>query len=423
MRVLFIIPPHPYREMPVSDGMPLGVLYLAATIQHSHDIKIIDAYSHPSEDILTHILEFKPDVVAISIPFRLVEKTAFKIALDIRKNSDSKIIIGGIHATLASERICKTFTYDFFIPGEAESRFKNLIKCLESGREYYPDGVYLQSDAGITHSNILPPNIDKLPYPARDILPMRESYMERILTSRGCGFNCGFCSSRNFWGTFRGRKPDSIIDELESIYSERGLVPVSFADDSFTYDRKRLIKFCDRMIERGVKTGGLGFSSHPLRLDEEVLEKTRKVGFDSIFLGLESANPEILKLVGKTYNHEKIERLIEFGTKLGFSIHASFMIGLPQETKEDIERTLIWADNLPLNSIGFHIFYPFEGCAIRENPDKYGIKILEGPEHVGDIDGEAVIQNGVLSSIEILEYYYRAKALAVKRAKTKNAAT
>ncbi len=410
MRVLFIIPPHPTRDMPISDGMPLGTLYLASMIRENHDVKVIDAYSQPSENIISHLTEFNPDVVAISIPFRLVEKNAQKTAQAVRENSNAKIIIGGIHATLAYERIRQSISHDFFIPGEAELKFKTLIESLEAGITDYPDGVLSESDS---------PDIDNLPFPARNLLPKREIYTERILTSRGCGFNCGFCSSRKFWGAFRGRNPDLIIDELEFIYSERGLVPVSFADDSFTYDRTRVIEFCDRMMERKVKTGGLGFSSHPIRLDEEILEKTREVGFDSIFLGLESANPEILKNIGKTYDHDKIERLIEYGIKLGFSIHASFMIGLPRESKEDIERTLIWARNMPLNSIGFHIFYPFEGCAIRETPDKYGIKIQERPEHDGDIDGEAVIHNGVLSSTEILDYYYRAKAMAKQKNKIK----
>ena len=193
--------------MPVNDGMPLGALYLVSMIRENHDSRIVDAYSQPSENIASHVLDFKPDAVALSIPFRLVEKTAEKAAADIRKNSDAVIIIGGIHATLASERIRRIIPYDFFIPGEAESRFKNLIECLDSDRGYYPDGVYSKSDAAITHSNTLPPDLDKLPYPARDLLPKRETYMERILTSRGCGFNCGFCSSRKFWGSFRGRNP------------------------------------------------------------------------------------------------------------------------------------------------------------------------------------------------------------------------
>lgn len=417
MRVLFIIPPHPSRDMPISDGMPLGTLYLAAMIRENHDVKVIDAYSQPSENMANHLSEFNPDVVALSIPFRLVEKSAQRTVQKIREISNAKIIIGGIHATLAAERIRDSISHDFFIPGEAELRFKSLIECLDAGSTDYPDGVLSESDALSSDMMSEQHDIDNLPFPARNLLQNREIYTERILTSRGCGFNCGFCSSRKFWGGFRGRNPDLIIDELELIYSERGLVPVSFADDSFTYDPKRVIEFCDRMMEREVKTGGLGFSSHPVRLDEEILEKTREVGFDSIFLGLESANPEILKSIGKSYDHDKIERLIEYGVKLGFNIHASFMIGLPKERREDIERTLMWAGNMPLNSIGFHIFYPFEGCAIRENPDKYGIRIQERPEHDGDIDGEAVIHNGVLSSTEILDYYYRAKAMAKQKNK------
>ncbi|MFH1515463.1 MAG: radical SAM protein [bacterium] len=415
MKVLFIIPPHPSRHTSVKDGMPLGVLYLASMIR-DHEIRIIDAFSHPDSDFQNKIEDFQPDIVSISIPFKLVEKSAVKISEVIRRISGAQIIIGGIHATLAYDRIKKTISHDYFIPGEGEFAFEKLIDYLSGKFGDFPEGVLKNSDEQpVLAQKTL--DINKLPFPARDLLENRDSYTERILASRGCGFRCGFCSSRSFWGDYRSREPDKIIDEIEQIYEERGTVPISFADDSFTYSRDLVENLCDRLIEREIESGGFGFSSHPLRLDEELLEKMWTAGFNSFFLGLESGSLEILNKIGKRYNYKKIEHLVKFAINLGFDIHASFMIGLPGESKKDIESTLTMAQNLPLNSIGFHIFYPFEGSPIRDNPEKYGIKIMERDEHDGDIDGEAIIHNGELTPNEILDYYYRARALMKRKHK------
>lgn len=422
MRVLFLIPSHHRHVNPSPDGMPLGVLYLASMIRKDHDAKVVDAFSFPDdENIEESIDDFSPDLIAISIPFKILENPAKLLTERIKKNYDVRIVLGGLHTTLALDKIKSSFQYDYIISGESEYIFRDLVNHLDSGKTPLPEGVIKhdsQSFDKIQSDNV---DVDKIPFPARDLLKYRERYFERILTSRGCGFSCAFCSSRRFWRGFRARGVDNIIDELNNIYSERGLVPVSFADDSFTFNRERVIRLCEAIKKRGVKTAGLGFSSHPERLDKELLDTMRAVGFNSIFLGLESGSDEVLKKIGKKYNRSRIEELIKYALELGYDIHTSFMIGLPGESEKDIEMTLNWAQELPVRSIGFHIFYPFEGCPIREEPKKYGVKILETPLNEGDIDGEAIVHNGVLSPRVILDYYYRARALAKnKSGKNKN---
>jgi anaerobic magnesium-protoporphyrin IX monomethyl ester cyclase len=416
MKVLFVIPPIKGRKISSNDAMPLGVLYLASMIRDICEIRILDCFSNPLDDQLGRILDgFRPDIIAVSIPFKAVESSVKEIIASVKQRTDSTIIIGGLHASLAISRIRTEIPHDFAIYGEAEIIFRELMLYLLGKSEKIPENVFKPGiPLKIKRGQI--PDIDKIPHPSRDLLPNREIYLERIIASRGCGFHCGFCSSVKFWGSYRGRNPDLIIDELEEILKARGIVPISFADDSLTYERERIINLCEKLIERSVKTGGMGFSSHPDRLDEDLLDRMRNAGFDSIFLGLESASPSVLKKAGKKYDRNGIEKIISHALKLGYQVHASFMIGLPQESKEDIDLTLNWADSLPLKSLGFHIFYPFEGCPIRDNPAKYGIRILESIENQGDINGEAVIHNGVLSPVEILDYYYRARALARKKA-------
>ena len=412
MRVLLAIPSNPRRRIQSPDGMPLGLLYLASMIRMDHEVLVVDEYSFPDDNsVRRKIDEFKPDVVAISIPFKMLEIPAKKLAERVRESSNAEIVIGGIHATNAIARIRASIPHDYMIPGEGEYPFKELMGNIESGQKFHLQSVLKLSD-DFNGMKTDPPDVDKLPYPSRDLLPNREKYMERILSSRGCGFSCAFCSSRKFWGGFRGRNADKIIDELLSIYSVRGLVPVSFADDSLTYSREHVLNLCNRIKARRIATGSLGFSSHPSRLDEILLENMRSCGFDSLFLGLESGSDKVLEKIGKKYDRKNAEKMIGYALNTGFDIHASFMIGLPGKSESDMESTLEWAQKIPVKSIGFHIFYPFEGCDIREKPGKYGIKIEETDINEGDIDGEAIVHNGILTPGTILEYYYKARALA-----------
>jgi anaerobic magnesium-protoporphyrin IX monomethyl ester cyclase len=206
IRVLFIIPPHSTRKTAISDGMPLGVLYLASMIENISEIRILDLYSFPQEDEPEkHLDDFSPDIVCISIPFKLVEKTAIDLSKRVSNLSDAKIIVGGLHATFAADRILHEIECDYFVKGEGEYAIRAIVG-MPAGTSDIPDGKFVKSkinDMIILESGMV--DINSLPFPARHLLSNRQNYSERLLTSRGCGFNCGFCSSQKFWGSFRGR--------------------------------------------------------------------------------------------------------------------------------------------------------------------------------------------------------------------------
>jgi radical SAM superfamily enzyme len=112
-----------------------------------------------------------------------------------------------------------------------------------------------------------------------------------------------------------------------------------------------------------------------------------------------------------------MREIVRIAENLGIKVHASFMIGLPEEKPEDVECTLEYAKSLPASSLGFHIFHPLPGSEYWKNPRRYGIEFVEQPEApgmLGDIDGAAPIRTKYLTQMQILDYFYRARGIAMK---------
>jgi radical SAM superfamily enzyme YgiQ (UPF0313 family) len=136
-----------------------------------------------------------------------------------------------------------------------------------------------------------------------------------------------------------------------------------------------------------------------------------------LFLGLESGSPAILKKINRNHNLDKTRDLVILAQNLGVEVHASFIIGLPDETGDDIQMTIEYAVNLPSSSLGFHIFHPLPGSEYGDHPEKFGIEIIADSEGVGEIDAVAPIKTKHLNPMRILDYYYMARVVAEARMK------
>jgi radical SAM superfamily enzyme YgiQ (UPF0313 family) len=153
----------------------------------------------------------------------------------------------------------------------------------------------------------------------------------------------------------------------------------------------------------------------PELLSEDDLILYVKSGLTGLFLGLESGSPKILEKINRGHDPDRIRNLISLAGNLGVQVHASFMIGLPDETPVDIEETIEYARNLPASSLGFHIFHPLPGSEYGDNPAKYGIEITGDNDTVGEIDAVAPVCTSHLSQNQILDYYHIARGIAEER--------
>ena len=227
---------------------PLGLTYIAAVLeQYGHEIKIIDCppCNIDHNRLKTELASFNPSLIGISSITPTI-KSALKSARVAKETCpDSKIILGGPHATFMDKQILNQEpTVDIIVRGEGEQTMAELaLQLPDSGNLGDIDGITLRNSDGQimrTHDRIPIQNLDELPRPAYHYISLKEykifgkTHMP-IMTSRGCQYQCSFCvSSQMFGASYRTRSPKNVVDELEWLRNVHGAKGVSFHDDTLT---------------------------------------------------------------------------------------------------------------------------------------------------------------------------------------------
>jgi anaerobic magnesium-protoporphyrin IX monomethyl ester cyclase len=338
------------------------------------------------------------------------------------------IIMGGIQASVNAKQKLENPSVDAVAIGEAEDTFAELVSTFrEHGwmgiTENPPIGLAINKNGKCVFSERpLKENLDDFPIPAYGLLPgFPEKYSARMITSRGCGFRCPYCASTVYWGhKFRAHSPQRVLDEMMLLRDKWGIHRVSFSDDTFNQDPVRARKIAQLLIDADMKVEW-GASCRAELLNEDDLRLYAESGMSGLFLGLESGSPEILKSISRHHGLDRTRLLIELAESLGIEVHASFMIGLPDEREDDIEMTIKYAESLHARTLGFHIFHPLPGCEYALNPEKYGIKTeftnteSEFACGIGDIDSIAPVKTKYLDPMRIVHYYDIVRSMAEKK--------
>ncbi len=402
---------------------------LASMVRDIADVTIIDAYSHAlsTDDTVKLALEFNPDIIGIGLPFTFTEPAGKSIAAGLKaSNPELKIILGGIQATINADGLLENPAVDAVVLCEAELTVRELA---EQYNEHGWNGVVNSPPAGLKirsgtdvisgDSRSFIKDIDSLPFPSFDLLPgFPDFYSARILTSRGCRFKCPYCASAGYWRhKYRAHSPARVIEMLMNLRDSYGISRVSFADDTFNFDPARAKEIAELIIKNCVNMEW-GASCRPELLTVDDLRLYSEAGMTGLFLGLESGSPRILKGIRRSHDLEVTRDLVGYAESIDIETHASFMIGLPDETDEDVEMTLEYARNLPSGTLGFHIFHPLPGSEYGDNTHKYGLEFDVTPDtggSLGAIDGVAPIKTRHLSVMRILDYYQIARGIAEDR--------
>ncbi len=382
MKVMLINPPTTSEIKSVLgvNGVPLGLAYLASVARNEgHDVKFLDASAEnmDSESIKREIRSFYPDLVGIT-----ATTPAFYDACDVARISkdvsrDIFTVIGGPHVTFVPNYTLKRCPYlDIVVRGEGEITFKEILDALRrpNGMDPLHDirGVtYRRSDGKIVQNPPRPlvKNIDDLPIPSFDLIKWDYYRYGRvrygvIMTSRGCPFNCVFCSSSlQFGKRWRGHSVERVIREIKILYDDFNIREIEFLDDTFTLNRKRAQQISDEMVKEGIDVSWSA-SSRVNTIDRETAEKMKRAGAHTIYFGIESGTQKILDFIGKGITIEQAIRAIEMAVKVGLNTLGSFILGFPIEKKEDIERTVRFAKKLNVTYAQFTIATPYPGTRL-----------------------------------------------------------
>jgi len=417
MRVCLINPP---RIQPKAWGKPnvfppIGLAYVAAVLERAHEVCIIDAPTEgwrnleevdgtkyrvglSNEQMADRIERWSPDVVGIEIPFSGWSRTAFEVVSIVKRvNKDIVTVLAGQHPSARPKECLANSDVDFVVIGEPESTMFELVGALERGTR---DLKKIRGIAFVKNGKpIIAParpvieDLDSLPFPARHLLPM-ETYYDVVkenplrgeirkpwtimITSRGCPYNCVFCTHCIVWGKkWRGRSPENVVDELEHVVNTYHLKQIDFFDDNMTLDKKRMENICDLIVERCLRVEW--FTPSGVRadtLDEKLLAKMKRSGCKKIRVAPESGVQRVVdQVIKKNLDLKSVERAVVLCKKVGIKVGCFFVIGLIGETKEDIEETIKFAyklRRLGADSFIFSIATPIYGTELYEQAKRGG---------------------------------------------------
>ncbi|MFA5078825.1 MAG: radical SAM protein [Dehalococcoidia bacterium] len=382
MRIAVIAPPYPLEEHPAP---PLGVTYVAAAFEASGaEVKIFDyIVSNYSKETLHKQLEaFRPDAVgATSVTMNFYD--AQRIIHDVKEHNPEIItMMGGPHVSFTAAETLRQFPEtDLIVLGEGEDTIAELTPILKQKDKWrairgiaYRD----KDDVVITEKRDFISDIDRIPLPARHLLPISRyralGFPVSIITGRGCPYSCIFCLGRKMVGSkIRKRNPALVLDEIEEILSY-GFERINIADDLFTTDRERVKEICSGIRERSLNFKWSAFA----RVDtvsQEVLDLMAGVGCDCVSFGVETGNAEMLKRIKKGIKLEHAIAAVEMCQRAGIYAHESFIIGLPGETIDTLEETDRYAKSTGA-VYSYHYLAPFPGTTVRDKIKDYDLEIL-----------------------------------------------
>ena len=372
MKILII---YPYflsaRVYNVEDvrAVPLGVYYVAAVLKdNGYDVEILnwhDIYTTP-QVINETLEEIKPDIIGFSI-LNANRWGGIEIARIAKQlNPRVKIVFGGIGATFLWEHFLTHFPeIDFIVVGEGEYSFLNLIRNLEANRAQEIEAIRGIAFRKNGHPVCNPPaerieQLDDLPDPT-----IHYAYQHLALT-RGCGGNCNFCGSPQFWGRrIRFHSADYFVRQIERLVV-KGVRFFYFSDDTFTVNKKRVIEICRKIIERklDITWNAISRVDH---INAEILYWMRKAGCIQISYGVESGSPKIREFLQKPISTDRIRSAFTMTQQYGIMARAYFIYGAPGENEQTIRETIDLINAIkPLSAI-FYILDIFPGTALYED--------------------------------------------------------
>lgn len=409
MKVALIASPYPLAEGP---SPPLGLCYAAAAFEAvGAEVRILDymvrAYS--LEKLTAELAAFEPDIVgtnSVTLNFNAAANI-LKTARQILPNAVT--IMGGPHVSFDYENTLHRFPeIDLIVVGEGEQTIAELLPVI-SDRDAWPTVAGLAFKNGesvrFTGPRELIRDLDRLPLPARHLLPMSRylalGFPISIITSRGCPGRCIFCQGRRMVGSrVRNRDARQVVDEIETLLAF-GFERINFADDFFTSNARRVREICGEIKRRGLDFRWMVFARAD-SVNPEMLTMMRQAGCDAVFFGFESGNQEMLDRIGKTITLDRVRRAVADAKTVGLHVFGSFIAGLPGETLQTLMDSDRFARELDVE-YGYHFLTPFPGTDVKDRINEYDLELLT--DNWDEFDANRSIVRTAALSPEAIEQF------------------
>ena len=392
--------------------LPVGISYIAAALKKSnYRVKIIDCVGAGINEIHTTVdNRFKIQGIDVDRSIQLINKDCDIIGIStmfsqewphirryIYKVRDSfpnaKIIVGGEHATAMPEfslRDCPEI--DYIIKGEGELALIQLVYNIRKGIQDKISGVVFLKDGRYNESLLAPRlvKIENLPWPSWELLDIEPYFQPNftmgisqgrnmpLLATRGCPYQCTFCSSPQMWTTRYVMRPASdVVDEIEYYIKKYQINSVDFYDLTAIVKKEWVMDFTNELKHRNLDiTLQLPSGTRSEALDEEVISRLADTGIKFLVYAPESGSKRILKEIKKKVNLKKLTQSVSFAKKNKIITKLNFIIGFPNEKRLDILKTLLFIWKLALlkvNDCNLSIFSPYPGSEIYDELRKSSV--------------------------------------------------
>lgn len=422
MKVLLALP----RFAP-NTNPPLGLAYIASYMRSlGHDVEILDPTFEGKEFAEKRLRNPDYGILGISAYTMNFNKSVDMCRIAKEANKDVFTVIGGVHPTIMPEESLEPECVDAIAIGEGEQTFSELASEISKAN---PDlesikGLFFKKGEKEIKNELRPlmEDLDSVPFPARDLLPM-EQYLNAslgrsawavkqpstsIITSRGCPFQCTYCSSHLMFGRkTRFRSPQNVIDEIEQLKRDYKIRGLSIIDDTFTLGGKRVGEFCEL-----VKLRKFGIewicNARVDTVNEQMLNDLSSGGCVGIAFGVESGDQEILdKVLKKGITLEKVKTAFALAHNAGLETDAYFMLGIPGETLEQMEKTIQFAKEIKADYANFQITRPMPFTEMFDMAKKYGVVNVKSLDDY-DFAGPPIYSSNLANPEEIKRMQKRA---------------
>ncbi len=426
-KIVFVNPPlsmyERYRYLSLSGSTfpNLGILQLAAIArQNGFKTAVIDAPSQnlDEEACFRRIMQWNPDIVGFSAVTSSVLRAASLAERLKQASSDLVTILGGVHISAIPEETMSRFPcFDLGVIGEGELTLADVFNRIRHKDDLTGvDGTVCREHNGqvVVNRREERAELDDLPYPAWDLLPgfphkyrpatykFQRLPATYLVSSRGCPYTCSFCDSSLFGKKVRYFSVDYLIDQIRELTERYGIREIVFEDDVFLLDRKRVVSFCEKLLENHIKISW-SCNARADNVDYELFKLIRSAGCWLVSFGVESGDQEILDKNAKSLDLERIGTAIDAARSAGIFVKGFFILGLPGETETSMRKSIEFAKNSTMTDVSISKMTPFPGT-----------EIYEKDVHSGRFDKDWMNMN-LLNSVyipdglteELLDRYYK----------------
>ena len=391
MKILFIFP-----NVNSQLGFHYGISHLSAVLrQAGHQTELLQLCEEigplPTEsEFKAKLNEISPDVIGFSVvtnqwPY------AKKLAFWAREASSAKVICGGIHTLAAGDEILRSGAFDYIIRGEAENAFLEFIERMARGEDLsQTKNLGWMEDGKIRINPVGPlPELTKLPFKDYEIFDFQKIIDAKngwvgLMASRGCPFSCTYCFNHQMVKQYRAVLQCSfkalnyirhfevkqIIDEIRYLHSTyRNIKMFIFDDDLFTFYKEYVIEFCREY--KKVSSIPFTVNAHVGAFDEDRAKHLTNTNCRIVKFGVESGSERVRKMVlGRHMKNKQIVSAIRTAKKFGLHTSVFLMIGLPDETHDDVMATIQLMGEAQPGRFRWTFFFPFPGTKAYELSEK-----------------------------------------------------